>query len=171
LSKAGLPGERVGYAIGHERYIEALEPFYSNMGIHSSRFGQAMVAKAMLSGRLADISERVIKGFYKRKIEIFREALHKRMPSHINWYLHRCEGTLFSWLWVDTEQMNDLEIYQKLKGGGLLCVPGSTFFPGLRSEYAHKNQCLRFSMTAPDEHLDLAAQVVATELNGHTNKR
>lgn len=169
LSKAGLPGERVGYVIGHERYIEILEPFYSNMGIHSSRFGQALAAKAMLSGRLAELSQTVIKNFYQRKLELFRDALYKHMPREINWFLHRCEGTLFSWLWINTPQMNDLEIYQKLKGGGLLCVPGSTFFPGLKEEYPHRHQCLRLSMTASDEHLSLAAQVIARELSGHTN--
>ena len=169
LSKAGLPGERVGYVIGHERYIEILEPFYSNMGIHSSRFGQALAAKAMLSDRLAELSQTVIKNFYQRKLELFRDALHKHMPRDINWFLHRCEGTLFSWLWINTPQMNDVEIYQKLKGGGLLCVPGSTFFPGLKEEYPHRHQCLRLSMTAPDEHLSLAAQVISRELSGHTN--
>lgn len=169
LSKAGLPGERVGYVIGHERYIETLEPFFSNMGIHSSRFGQAIAAKAFLSGRLAELSSSVIKQFYKRKIELFREALHQHLPKELNWYLHRCEGTLFSWLWVDTEQMHDIDMYQKLKGGGLLCVPGSSFFPGLRGDYPHRHRCLRFSMTAPDEHLQLAAKVLAKGLEGHSN--
>jgi valine--pyruvate aminotransferase len=169
LSKAGLPGERVGFAIGHERYIEALEPFFSNMGIHSSRFGQAVAAKALLSGRLAELSATVIRQFYQRKIELFREALHRHLPKEIDWYLHCCEGTLFSWLWINTAQMHDLNMYQSLKGGGLLCVPGSTFFPGLRDEYPHKHQCLRFSMTAPDEHLVLAAKVVASEIAGHSN--
>jgi valine--pyruvate aminotransferase len=169
LSKAGLPGERVGFVIGHERYIENLEPFFSNMGIHSSRFGQAIAAKALLSGRLAELSAGVIKRFYQRKIEIFREALHQHLPQNINWYLHRCEGALFSWLWINTEQMYDLDMYQKLKGGGLLCVPGSTFFPGLRGDYPHKHRCLRFSMTAPDEHLKLAAKVLAQAISGHSN--
>jgi valine--pyruvate aminotransferase len=169
LSKAGLPGERVGFAIGHERYIETLEPFYSNMGIHSSRFGQAIAARALLSGRLAEISSKVVKQFYQRKMQLFREALHQHLPKEVAWYLHSCEGALFSWLWINTAQMYDLDMYQSLKGGGLLCVPGSTFFPGLRGEYPHKHQCLRFSMTAPDEHLALAAKVLAKEVAGHTS--
>jgi valine--pyruvate aminotransferase len=128
-----------------------------------------MAAKALLSGRLAELSATVIKQFYQRKIELFRDALHRHLPREIEWYLHRCEGTLFSWLWINTAEMYDLKMYQSLKGGGLLCVPGSTFFPGLRDEYPHKHQCLRFSMTAPDEHLALAAKVLAQEIAGHTN--
>jgi valine--pyruvate aminotransferase len=169
LSKAGLPGERVGIAIAHERYIEALEPFLSNSGIHSSRFGQALAAKTFLSGKLEALSASVVKPLYQRKLELFREALHDHLPPDLNWYLHRVEGSLFAWLWVETQQMHDLEMYQQLKERSLLCVPGSTFFPGLREEFPHKHRCLRFSMTAPDEDLVTAAAVLAAELQSHVN--
>ena len=36
LSKAGLPGERIGIAIGPSRYIKVMEAFQSNAAIHSS---------------------------------------------------------------------------------------------------------------------------------------
>jgi valine--pyruvate aminotransferase len=169
LSKAGLPGERVGIAIAHERYIEALEPFLSNSGIHSSRFGQALAARTFLSGKLEALSASVVKPLYQQKLELFRDALHDHLPRDLNWYLHRVEGSLFAWLWIETQQMQDLEMYQRLKERGLLCVPGSTFFPGLREEFPHKHRCLRFSMTAPDEDLIAAAAVVAAELQTHHN--
>jgi valine--pyruvate aminotransferase len=169
LSKAGLPGERVGIAIAHEKYIEALEPFLSNSGIHSSRFGQALAAKTFLSGKLEALSASVVKPLYQRKLELFREALHVHLPSDLNWYLHRVEGSLFAWLWIETQEMQDLEMYQRLKERGLLCVPGSTFFPGLRDEFSHKHRCLRFSMTAPDEDLISAAAILAAELQNHHN--
>ncbi len=169
LSKAGLPGERVGIAIGHERYIEALEPFLSNTGIHSSRFGQALAAKTFVSGKLEELSATVVNPFYRRKLDIFREALLEYLPDDINWYLHRVEGSLFAWLWINTHEMHDLGIYERLKKDGLLCVPGSTFFPGLQEEFPHKHRCLRFSMTAPDEDLKAAALVLAAELRSHHN--
>ncbi|MEO1133384.1 MAG: valine--pyruvate transaminase, partial [Cyanobacteria bacterium J06639_1] len=53
LSKAGLPGERIGIAIGHPDALLALESFQSNANIHSSRFGQAIAARAINSGELA----------------------------------------------------------------------------------------------------------------------
>jgi valine--pyruvate aminotransferase len=169
LSKAGLPGERIGIAIGHERYIEALEPFLSNTGIHSSRFGQALAAKTFVSGKLEQLSASVVKPLYQRKLELFRDALHRHLPDAVDWYLHRIEGSLFGWLWVETHEMNDLEMYKRLKDRGLLCVPGSTFFPGLREEFPHKHRCLRFSMTAPDQDLEAAAVVLAAELKNHQN--
>ena len=169
LSKAGLPGERVGIAIGHERYISLLEPFQANTGIHSSRFGQALAAKALRSGDLERLSEAVIKPFYMQKTLIFKEALENFLPSEINWYLHKNEGALFSWLWIETHEMNDLKLYQKFKSAGLICVPGSSFFPGLRNQWEHTHRCLRFSMTASDSDLVAAAKVIAIELRTHRN--
>ena len=53
LSKAGLAGERIGVAIGAPELIRILESFQTNLCIHSSRYGQALAAKAIASGKLA----------------------------------------------------------------------------------------------------------------------
>ena len=45
LSKAGLPGERIGIAIGDESLVHVLECFQTNMCIHSPRYGQAIAAQ------------------------------------------------------------------------------------------------------------------------------
>jgi valine--pyruvate aminotransferase len=165
LSKAGLPGERVGFVIAHEKYIQAIEPFESNVGIHSSRFGQALATKAFESGRLSELSETVIKPFYQKKLELFKEHLFKNLPKSLNWYIHKVEGSLFSWVWIDHEKMNDLTLYQSLKKEGLIVVPGSSFFPGLRTAWGHKNQCLRFSMTASDADIIAATEALGKVLN------
>lgn len=164
LSKAGLAGERVGFAIAHRRYIEQIEPFLSNAAIHSSRFGQALATKAFRSGKLVELSARVTKPLYQSKAEVFRDSLHKHLPSQLSWYLHRCEGGMFSWLWVESNQMNDLTMYESFKSKGLLCVPGSGFFPGLSEDWSHRHRCLRFSMTASDDDLRAAAKIVGEGL-------
>jgi valine--pyruvate aminotransferase len=64
-------------------------------------------------------------------------------------------------MWIDHPKMDDLEMYQKLKGQGLICVPGSSFFPGLHEEWEHKQQCLRFSMTATDDEICAAAEALS----------
>jgi valine--pyruvate aminotransferase len=48
LSKAGLPGERVGVVIGEPQLVEVLESFQTNMCIHSPRYGQAIAAIAIV---------------------------------------------------------------------------------------------------------------------------
>ena len=161
LSKAGLPGERIGIAIGDESLVHVLECFQTNLCIHSPRYGQAIAARAIKSGRLAEISETVIRPFYQQKIAIVEATLDREMPSDLPWFLHRGEGAIFAWLWLQDLPITDCEFYQKLKDVDVIVVPGSTFFPGLREDWAHKQQCLRISLTGSDRDLETAMQRLA----------
>jgi valine--pyruvate aminotransferase len=153
LSKAGLPGERIGIAIGDERLIQVLEAFQTNICIHSGRYGQAIAARAIQSGALATISETVIRPFYQQKFACLENALTQFMPKDIPWFLHRGEGAIFGWLWLRDLPMKDWELYQHLKQVGVIAVPGSSFFPGLREDWTHKHECLRLSLTATDAEI------------------
>ncbi|EKQ70589.1 alanine-alpha-ketoisovalerate (or valine-pyruvate) aminotransferase [Leptolyngbyaceae cyanobacterium JSC-12] len=161
LSKAGLPGERIGIAIGDETLIQILESFQTNLCIHSPRYGQAIAARAIASGALANLSTNVIRPFYQRKLQIIEAALDHAMPDDVPWYLHRGEGAIFCWLWLDQLPITDWEIYQKLKQVGVIVVPGSTFFPGLREAWVHKHQCLRISLTGSDKELEIGMKRLA----------
>lgn len=161
LSKAGLPGERLGIAIGDPSIIEVLECFQTNLCIHSSRYGQAIAARAIASGALAQISEQVIRPYYQQKFAVLEETLAAAMPQSAPWYLHRGEGSIFAWIWFDQLPMTDWELYQALKQYGVIVVPGSPFFPGLRQEWAHAKQCIRISLTASNEQIVAALQQLA----------
>jgi valine--pyruvate aminotransferase len=156
LSKAGLPGERIGIAIGDESLIQVLECFQTNLCIHSPRYGQAIAARAIASGKLAEISTHVIRPFYQQKFRILAEALDRAMPADLPWFLHRGEGAIFAWLWLNELPIADWELYQQLKQVGIIVVPGSTFFPGLRDNWSHTHQCLRISLTGTDQELEIA---------------
>ncbi|MEN9565294.1 MAG: hypothetical protein RLZZ69_490 [Cyanobacteriota bacterium] len=160
LSKAGLPGERIGIAIGDPRLIEILESFQTNACIHSSRYGQAIAAKAISSGKLADLALNVIRPHYQRKIEVLANTLDAAMPD-IPWYLHQGEGAIFAWLWLKDLPMTDWEFYQQLKQARVIVVPGSTFFPGLQADWQHKQQCLRISLTATETEIAEAMKRLA----------
>jgi valine--pyruvate aminotransferase len=154
LSKAGLPGERIGIAIGDEKLINILECFQTNLCIHSPRYGQAIAARAIRSGALADIAVNVIRPFYQQKIQIVETTLDAMMPKDLPWFLHHGEGAIFTWLWLKDLPITDWEFYQQLKQVGVIVVPGSTFFPGLREDWAHTRQCLRISLTASDRDIE-----------------
>ncbi|MGK7900296.1 MAG: valine--pyruvate transaminase [Hormoscilla sp.] len=153
LSKAGLPGERIGVAIGSPKILKVLESFQTNLCIHSSRYGQAIAALAIKSGKLGQISDEVIRPFYQKKFEIVEETLDEVMPKELPWFLHRGEGAIFAWLWLQDLPITDWEFYEKLKQVGVLVVPGSPFFPGMRSEWQHKQECMRISVTATNEEI------------------
>ncbi|PAX53407.1 valine--pyruvate transaminase [Brunnivagina elsteri] len=161
LSKAGLPGERIGIAIGDEKVIQVLECFQTNMCIHPSRYGQAIASRAINSGKLANISETVIRSFYQNKFTVLESTLDVVMPKDLPWLLHLGEGAIFAWLWFQNLPITDWELYQLLKQVGVIVVPGSSFFPGLREEWEHKHQCLRISLTGSDEEIAIAMQKLA----------
>ncbi|MEL6496485.1 MAG: valine--pyruvate transaminase [Cyanobacteria bacterium J06623_7] len=160
LSKAGLPGERIGIAVGDPQLIQILESFQTNSCIHSSRYGQAIAARAINSGKLAHLATEVIRPHYQRKIAILENTLDQEMPD-IPWYLHQGEGAIFGWLWLQDLPMTDWEFYQELKQVGVIAVPGSTFFPGLKADWAHKQQCLRISLTASETEIAEAMKRLA----------
>ena len=54
------------------------------------------------------------------------------------------------------------DFYQQLKEVGVIVVPGSTFFPGLREEWQHKQQCLRISLTGSNEEIATGMKLLAT---------
>jgi len=161
LSKAGLPGERIGVAIGDAKLIQVLECFQTNMCIHPSRYGQAIAARAIDSGALAEISTQVIRPFYQNKFSVLETTLEQAMPKDLPWLLHRGEGAIFAWLWLKDLPITDWEFYQQLKQVGVIVVPGSSFFPGLQENWLHKQQCLRISLTASDEEIATGMQRLA----------
>ncbi|UBF28089.1 valine--pyruvate transaminase [Kovacikia minuta CCNUW1] len=161
LSKAGLPGERIGIAIGDESVIQVLECFQTNMCIHSSRYGQAIATRAINSGALAEIATTIIRPFYQKKIAIVETTLDQAMPAEVPWFLHRGEGAIFSWLWLKDLPITDWELYQQLKQVGVIVVPGSPFFPGLRENWKHTQQCLRISLTASDQEIETGMKRLA----------
>ncbi len=162
LSKAGLPGERIGVAIGDPKLIGILESFQTNLCIHSSRYGQAIAAKAIASGRLVEISTNVIRPYYQQKFNVLENTLDQCLPNDLPWFLHRGEGAIFAWLWLQDLPLTDWEFYQQLKKVGVIVVPGSTFFPGLREDWVHKQQCIRISLTASNAEIEAGMQRLAT---------
>ena len=172
LSKAGLPGERIGIALGNEWVIQALESFQTNLCIHSSRYGQAIAARAIRSGALADISIQVIRPYYREKLAVLESVLDEAIPKNLSWFLHRGEGAIFAWLWFRDLPIRDRELYQELKQVGVIVVPGNPFFPGLREEWEHTHQCIRVSLTATNEEITAGmrrlAEVVQHVATGKT---
>ncbi|MEC1534844.1 valine--pyruvate transaminase [Bacillus sonorensis] len=153
LSKAGLPGERIGIAIGHSRYIQVMEAFQSNTAIHSSRLGQYMAAAVVNDGRLAAVSQHEVRPYYEKKFRLLKDTLFAVMPDDIKWYLHKGEGGLFGWLWFENLPASDIELYRQLKAKHVIIVPGASFFHHMSSHLPHARECIRISLTAADEDI------------------
>lgn len=104
----------------------------------------------------------MIRPHYKNKFSVLEESLEQFMPAMAPWYLHRGEGAIFAWLWFDQLPVQDWELYQRLKDYGVIVVPGSPFFPGLKEDWPHTRQCIRISLTASDEEIATGVRHLAT---------
>ncbi|MEU2022447.1 aminotransferase class I/II-fold pyridoxal phosphate-dependent enzyme [Streptomyces sp. NPDC016469] len=153
LSKAGLPGERIGFAIGPEDAIDAMLSFTANSHLHAPQLIQATVARALNSGRISALATEVIAPYYRNKRRSAEKLLHDLLPASVDWRLHTAEGGMFCWLWIDHEWFDDLAMYEAMKRRKVFVVPGRHFFvPPFASPFlaGHATRCVRLSLS-PDE--------------------
>lgn len=150
LSKAGLPGERIGFAIGPERYITPIVSFVSNSVLHASRIAQATVAEGLRSGAIDHAVETAIRPFYADRRALAEQLLLDAMPAHADWRLHANEGGMFAWLWINEDWFDDLALYQDLKARGVFITPGRSFFTAPPRPGQHSTQCFRITLTVDE---------------------
>lgn len=165
LSKAGLPGERVGIAIGSKELIDPLMAFQANVCLLPSKFGQAIAARAINSGELERLCENVIKDYYRKKFELSGKCIKKYFSDGLSYFVHQGEGTFFRWLWFKDLPITDRELYEKIKERNIVVVPGSAFFPGSNDEWKHKQECIRISLTASDEDIEEGFKTIGEIVN------
>ncbi|MEU6578123.1 aminotransferase class I/II-fold pyridoxal phosphate-dependent enzyme [Streptomyces sp. NPDC046805] len=166
LSKAGLPGERLGFAIADERYIDPIVSFLANSTLHAPQLVQSALALALKSDVLDTLVETAISPFYAHRRKFVESLLFQSLPEGVAWRLHVGEGGMFFWVWVDEDWFDDLTLYQKLKERGVFVVPGRHFFTDPENSTGlgrHPRQCFRVSITP-----DAATLVAGVEVIGQT---
>ncbi|MBJ6641298.1 valine--pyruvate transaminase [Streptomyces sp. DHE7-1] len=153
-SKAGLPGERVGFAIGHPRYMAPLAAFMSNSVLHAPQLAQHALARVLADGRLDETTRDAITPYYREKKRFVAELLDEVLPADVDWRMHSGDGGMFCWLWVDHPWFDDTTLYERLKERSVFVVPGRHFFveprltPGLAD---HATRCFRLSLSANEK--------------------
>jgi valine--pyruvate aminotransferase len=169
LSKAGLPGERIGFVIGAAQPISAMVSFMANTTLHAPQLIQAVVAQSLDSGELDALTSNVITPYYRNKRRVAERLLHENMPSSVNWRLHPSEGGMFCWLWIDHDWFDDLRLYDELKQKKVLIVPGRHFFVApFRTSFlaTHGTRCIRLSVSADESIVGEGIYRIAETLRG-----
>jgi valine--pyruvate aminotransferase len=150
LSKAGLPGERIGFAIGPEQFITPMVSFLANSALHASRLAQSAIAAGLQSGAIDHVVSTAIRPFYETRKEMAVELLREAMPGTMDWWIHAGEGGMFCWVWVNEDWFDDLALYQLLKQDHVFVAPGRNFFAepaGGPRPGNHATKCFRVSLT------------------------
>ncbi|GAU68754.1 valine--pyruvate aminotransferase [Streptomyces sp. NBRC 110611] len=153
LSKAGLPGERIAFAIGPAELIDPMISFLANSTLHAPQLLQAAVERSLTTRQIDTLTTRHIKPYYKSKRAMAEELLTETLPDSLDWRLHSCDGGMFCWLSIDHDWFDDLELYELLKRKRMFIVPGRHFFvEPLTTPFlsTHGRRCIRLSLS-PDE--------------------
>jgi valine--pyruvate aminotransferase len=176
LSKAGLPGERLGFAIGEERHIDPIVSFLANCTLHAPQLVQSALARALETGALDTMVEKAISPFYARRRTFVESLLVESLPAGISWRMYAAEGGMFCWIWVDEDWFDDLRMYRVLKERGVFIVPGRHFFTDPEHSTGlgrHPRQCFRVSITADEATLAAGIEVIGqvlTDMHAGTSR-
>lgn len=153
ISKAGLPGERLGFAIGDRRHISGMVSFIANTSLHAPQPPQIILARALETGKLDELAVSVIKPYYRARRQAVERLLHDILPESIDWRLHVGQGGMFAWLWINEPWFDDGELYQMLKLKKVIVVPGRHFFTESEAMGQHGTQCVRISVTPHESEI------------------
>ncbi|MFJ8313680.1 MULTISPECIES: aminotransferase class I/II-fold pyridoxal phosphate-dependent enzyme [unclassified Streptomyces] len=150
FSKAGLPGERIAFAIGPAELIDPMVSFIANSALHAPQLVQAAVERALVTRHIDVLTTQHITPYYKAKRAMAERLLAEALPESLKWRLHSSDGGMFCWLNIDHDWFDDLELYELLKRKRMFIVPGRHFFvapletPFLRT---HGRRCIRLSLS------------------------
>jgi len=163
LSKIGLPGIRTGIVIAREEIISAVSSMNAVMHLSVSSVGAVLLHKLVASGEIINISHNIITPFYRSRVEHALVCVRSEFEG-IEYRIHVPEGALFLWLWFPDLPITSAELYSRLKRRGVLVLSGHHFFPGLKEDWRHKNECLRMTYSQDPETVAAGIRIIAEEV-------
>jgi len=163
LSKLGLPAVRTGIIIANEEVTDMVSKVNAVMSLAPGGIGPAIATDLIRSGEIINLSRDIIKPFYYNKVQAaVKQTIHEL--DGVKFHIHKPEGTFFLWLWFPDLPISDMELYERLKERNVLVVPGNYFFPGLKKEWEHKNQCIRLNYSQDSETFSQGIKIIAEEV-------
>ena len=165
FSKFGLPSLRTGIVIARKEIIRVVTRMTSVLSLAPGSLGPALAYDLVKSGSITQVSDEIIRPFYRKKAERAVAQLRKEVGEDIPLRIHKPEGALFLWLWFDNLPISSQELYQRLKAKGVLVVSGHYFFPGMeKDDWKHKEQCIRVTFAQDNEIVRRGIDLIAEEI-------
>jgi valine--pyruvate aminotransferase len=164
LSKLGLPGLRSSIVVASEEIIEYLASINAIIALAGNNVGSALTLPMIESGEIVELSKKFIMPFYRARYEKARTVIENSFPQDVPYYVHEGEGALFLWLWFKNLPITSHELYQRLKKKGVLVVPGNYFFPGHKTSWQHKDECIRISYAQDENAVAHGIEKIGEEL-------
>ena len=163
LSKLGLPALRTGIVIANEEVITMVSRMNAVMSLAPGSMGAAIVTDLVRTGEIINLSRNVITPYYQQKARATLELVYKELDG-TDFHVHKPEGAFFLWLWFPNLPITNSELYERLKARGVLIVPGHYFFPGLKEDWRHKNECIRVNYSQDIKTVAAGIKIIADEV-------
>jgi len=151
LSKLGLPGARTGIVVAPSKLAKAIGNLNGICSLAPCGVGPTIAMPLLKEpGLMANICDNMVRPWYKRRAELAKEKLLEALANEPRVLVHRPEGCIFLWVWCRDLPVDSEEMYKRLKGRGVLVIPGHFFFPGIADaeNWRHTKECLRVSYAA-----------------------
>jgi len=163
LSKLGLPGVRTGIVVANEEIIRAFTNANTIISLACGNLGPAIAKELFRTGEILSLTSDYVTPFYRERsqqtVQWFREELGD-LPYHI----HKPEGAIFLWLWLEGLPISSQTLYERLKERGVLVVPGHNFFVGLEGDWPHQHECIRVSYAMDEATVRAGVKIIAGEV-------
>ena len=170
LSKLGLPGARTGIIVANEAIIKAYGNANTVLNLACGNLGPAIATELLRDGEILRLSREHIGPFYHRKaletVAWMREDL-----GDLPWRVHKPEGAIFLWLWLEGLPISSQELYQRLKSRGVMVVPGEEFFIGLDPQWPHSRECIRVTYSQEPLRVRQGVTIIADEVRRAYERR
>jgi len=163
LSKLGLPGLRTGIIVANEQVIRAITAANAIVSLAPGSIGPALVSAMVEDGSILDLSDNVIRPYYRDKVKqavSWVTAAMGDLPCRI----HTPEGAIFLWLWFEGLPITSETLYQRLRQRGVLVIAGEHFFPGMHDPWAHRHECIRVSYAQDAETVQSGIAIIGEEV-------
>ena len=163
LSKLGLPGVRTGIVVAREEIVDALMRMTAVMSLAVGSVGPVLVEEIVESGEIIEWSRNFITPFYREKAEFAINVLKHELEG-LPFRIHVPEGAFFLWLWLPGLPITSAELYERLKRNDVFVISGHHFFPGLETDWPHRNECLRISFAQRGQAVADGMRMIAAEV-------
>ena len=109
------------------------------VNLSPTRFGAAIATPLLRDGRLKQLSDDVIRPFYRNQAQTAVSLLKRELGAY-PLKIHKPEGAIFLWLWFENLPVSSQTLYEMLKAEGTLITPGEHFFVGIDTQdYPHEH--------------------------------
>lgn len=163
LSKLGLPGARTGIIVAREDIVDAVMRMTAVMSLAVGSAGPVLAEDIVESGEILEWSRRYITPYYRTKAAFACSELQRELAG-LPYFIHVPEGAFFLWLWLPGLPITSAELYERLKRNDVLVISGHYFFPGLKTDWRHRHECLRISFAQTETVVAAGMRAIAAEV-------